>query len=199
MLPRRFDFSLKTVTIGDSGVGKTSFLHRIARNEWTGESRPTLGVDFLTTVITTETHTIQLQLWDTAGEELFRSVTRTYYRGACAAFILFDVTNPDSFTQVEHWLSDLTNAARSDVVKILVGNKSDLDTARRVTFEEAEALAHRLNLKYFEVSAKTGSAVNDCLLACVNELEALISTGVYNFSPKPAIETPEPQGPVRCC
>lgn len=82
MLGHRFDYSLKIVVLGDSGVGKTCFLFRFVRDEWESDSHPTLGVEFLAKTVETETHRIQLQLWDTAGQELFRAVTRGYYRGS---------------------------------------------------------------------------------------------------------------------
>ena len=133
MLGHKFDYSLKVVVVGDSGVGKTCFLLRFVRDQWEGETQPTLGVEFLTKVVSTETHRIQLQLWDTAGQELFRSVTRGYYRGSAGAIVVFSLTSQDSFTNVAQWIQDIKELARSDVVTVLIGNKSDWVDDRKVS------------------------------------------------------------------
>lgn len=178
-----FDFSLKVVVIGDSCVGKTSLLYRIVRDEWTEKTQPTLGVEFMMKTVKTENHVMQLQMWDTAGHEIFRSVTKTYYRGAAAALILFDLSSTDSFAAADHWLRDVNDMARDDVVKILIGNKADLVEERRVNKEDAEAYAAEHNMTYFEVSAKTGENVPAVIEECVKQLEALVTNGAFNFSP----------------
>ena len=150
MLGHKFDYSLKIVVVGDSGVGKTCLLLRFVRDQWEGETQPTLGVEFLTKVVETEEHHIQLQLWDTAGQELFRSVTRGYYRGAAGALIVFDLTSRDSFNSVERWYQDLKEVASADVITALIGNKSDLEDKRDVSKEEAQQYADEHGMKYFE-------------------------------------------------
>lgn len=178
-----FDFSLKVVVIGDSAVGKTSFLYRIVRDEWTEKTQPTLGVEFMMKNVKTENHIMQLQMWDTAGHEIFRSVTKTYYRGAAAALILFDLSCEDSFTATSNWIKDVSEMARPDVVKILVGNKTDLVQERKVKREDAEEYAQANGMKYFEVSAKTGENVELVVNECVKQLESLVTNGAFNFSP----------------
>ena len=157
MLGRKFDYSLKVIVVGDSGVGKTCLLVRYIRNLFDEESQPTLGVEFMTKIVTTEKHKIQLQLWDTAGQELFRSVTRGYYRGSAGAFLVFDITNRDTFDNIGRWLQDIKDVARSDVVTLLIGNKSDKADQRQVSTEEAQDFAKKNSMQYFETSAKTGS------------------------------------------
>ena len=167
MQMRNFDFSVKTIVVGDSGVGKTCLLLRFIRDAFDESSQPTLGVEFMTKIVQTERHRIELQLWDTAGQELFRSVTRGYYRGSAGAFLVFDLTQRSSFENIARWLHDITEVARKDVVKILIGNKSDLEEIREITKEEAEEFARANDMTYFETSAKTGenvaNAINKCL------------------------------------
>ena len=183
MLGRKFDYSLKVVVVGDSGVGKTCMLIRFVRDQFDEESQPTLGVEFLTKIVETGRSKIQLQLWDTAGQELFRSVTRGYYRGSAGALLVFDLTNRDSFDNIERWLRDIRDVARSDVVTLLIGNKADLPDKRQVTTEEAEAFAKAHGMQYFETSAKTGANIKSSIDACVSVIEKNVDDGAYQVTP----------------
>jgi small GTP-binding protein len=178
-IQRKFDFSLKLVVVGDSGVGKSCFLGRFVHDTYEPEAQPTLGVEFLTKVVSTATHSIQLQMWDTAGQELFRSVTRGYYRGSAAALLVFDLTSRDSFENIKKWLQDVHDVARNDVVTLLIGNKSDLVDGRQVTFDEAQSFANFNSMQYFETSAKTGANVSESVEAIVAVLEKKVEAGDY--------------------
>jgi small GTP-binding protein len=183
MLGRKFDYSLKVVVVGESGVGKTCFLIRFVRDMFEEESASTLGVEFLTKIVQTEHHRIQLQLWDTAGQEIFRSVTRGYYRGSAGALVVFDLTNRDSFDSVPRWLRDVRDVARSDVVTMLIGNKSDLPAKRSVSAEEAADFAKKNSMQYFETSALTGENITQAVDACVAVIEKNVDDGAYEFEP----------------
>jgi small GTP-binding protein len=185
MIGRKFDFSLKIVVVGDSGVGKTCLLLRYVRDVYDPDTQPTLGVEFMTKILETERHRIQLQLWDTAGQELFRSVTRGYYRGSAGAFLVFDLSNHDSFEHIGRWLHDVKEVARLDVVAILLGNKADLADKRDVTAEEAGQFAREHNMRYFETSAKTGGQILEAVNACVAVIERYVQDGVYEVAPNP--------------
>ena len=201
MLGHKFDYSLKVVVVGDSGVGKTCFLFRFVRDQWEGETQPTLGVEFLTKVVSTETHRIQLQLWDTAGQELFRSVTRGYYRGSAGAIVVFSLTSQDSFNNVAQWIQDIKEVARSDVVTILIGNKSDLVDERKVSREEAEKFAKEHGMEYYETSAKTGEGIIDAVNGCVKLIEQKVADGTYEVNQNGTEEIsfhPEPKQ-KSCC
>jgi small GTP-binding protein len=193
MLGHRFDYSLKIVVIGDSGVGKTCLLLRFVRNEWDADSQPTLGVEFLAKVVNTDNHRIQLQLWDTAGQELFRSVTRGYYRGSAGALIVFDLTSRESFVNVDQWLRDLREVARPDLTIALIGNKVDLVALRDVSREEAQEYAERNKLAYFETSAKTGDFIESAVADCVVQIERKVNDGVFN--PASNLEPPPFRAP----
>lgn len=183
MLGRKFDYSLKVVVVGDSGVGKTCLLIRYIRNLFDEETQPTLGVEFMTKIVSTERHKIQLQLWDTAGQELFRSVTRGYYRGSAGALLVFDITKRDSFENIGRWLQDIKDVARSDVVTLLIGNKSDMGEERQVPTEEAQEFAKKNGMQYFETSAKTGSNIVESIDACVAIIEKNVDDGAYEVTP----------------
>jgi small GTP-binding protein len=181
VLPRKFDYSLKIVVVGDSGVGKSCFLIRYVRDTFDEDSQPTLGVEFLTKVVQAGNQRVQLQLWDTAGQELFRSVTTGYYRGSAGAVVMFDLTSQDSFDNVDRWLQDVRDVARSDVVALLVGNKSDLDN-RNVTTQEAESYAKAHSMQYFETSAKSGTNVSKAIEAVVATIQKNVDAGVYKIA-----------------
>jgi small GTP-binding protein len=201
MIGRKFDFSLKLVVVGDSGVGKTCILLRYVRNVFDPDTQTTLGVEFMTKIVETEQHRIQLQLWDTAGQELFRSVTRGYYRGSAGAFIVFDITNHDTFDHITRWLHDIREVARSDVVTVLLGNKGDLAERREVTREEAERLAQANKMKYFETSAKTGQQLKEAIEEVIGVIEKYVADGAYDVTPSPGPQQflePEPDKGCPC-
>jgi small GTP-binding protein len=202
MLGQRFDYSLKIVVIGDSGVGKTCLLLRFVRNEWEPDSQPTLGVEFLAKVVNTDNHRIQLQLWDTAGQELFRSVTRGYYRGSAGALVLFDLTSRHSFVSVDRWLRDLREVARPDLSIALIGNKVDLADRREVSLEEAREYAERNKIAYFETSAKSGDGVESAVNECVGQIEKKVDDGMLSLAPNleqtPLRTRPPPRASCIC-
>lgn len=199
MIGRKFDYSLKVVAVGESGVGKTCLLIRFVRDQFDDNSQSTLGVEFMSKIIQTEKNRIQLQLWDTAGQELFRSVTRGYYRGSAGALILFDLANRDSFENVEKWLQDIRDVAREDVVIVLIGNKADLAAKRQVSREEAEEFARKCNMSYYEVSAKTGENVQQAISSCVEQIEKNLITTDFQPNVTDSINFKDDEPAKGCC
>jgi small GTP-binding protein len=181
MMPKKFDFSLKIIAVGNGGVGKTSFLRRFVGKEFSPEEPHTIGVDFMTRVVKTETHCIQLQFWDTAGQEKFRFLVKSYFRAAAAALVLFDLTARDSFTDLGAWITDVREMGLDQVILVLIGHKSDLEVRREISSGEAKAFAEENHALYFEASAKTGENVSEAVDACVARIETLVAEGVYNF------------------
>jgi len=151
----------KLLLIGDSGVGKSSLLHRFADDIYTDSYISTIGVDFKIKTMNVGDKMVKLQIWDTAGEERFRTITSSYYRGAQGIIVVYDITDVDSFNNVKQWLSEIDRYASENVDKLLVGNKSDLEPARQVTKAMAEEFAESLQVKCIETSAKESSNVDD--------------------------------------
>uniref|UniRef100_A0A4W5LS69 Ras-related protein Rab-25 n=1 Tax=Hucho hucho TaxID=62062 RepID=A0A4W5LS69_9TELE len=121
------DFLFQTlVLIGDSGVGKSNLLSRFTRNEFNLESKSTIGVEFATRSIHVEGKTVKAQIWDTAGQERYRAITSAYYRGAVGALLVYDIAKHLTYENAERWLKELQDHADSNIVIMLVGNKSDL-------------------------------------------------------------------------
>jgi Ras-related protein Rab-11A len=134
------------VLIGDSGVGKSNLLSRFTRNEFNLDSKSTIGVEFATRSIQVDSKTIKAQIWDTAGQERYRAITSAYYRGAVGALLVYDISKHQTYDNVNRWLKELRDHADSNIVIMLVGNKSDLRHLRAVPTEEAKQFASKFPL-----------------------------------------------------
>ncbi|XP_068425710.1 RAB11a, member RAS oncogene family, like [Clinocottus analis] len=154
-----YDYLFKVVLIGDSGVGKSNLLSRFTRNEFNLESKSTIGVEFATRSIQVEGKTVKAQIWDTAGQERYRAITSAYYRGAVGALLVYDIAKHLTYENAERWLKELQDHADSNIVIMLVGNKSDLRHLRAVPTDEAKALAEKHGLSFLETSALDSSNV----------------------------------------
>ncbi|XP_012673510.1 RAB11a, member RAS oncogene family, like [Clupea harengus] len=154
-----YDYLFKVVLIGDSGVGKSNLLSRFTRNEFNLESKSTIGVEFATRSIQVEGKTIKAQIWDTAGQERYRAITSAYYRGAVGALLVYDIAKHLTYENAERWLKELQDHADSNIVIMLVGNKSDLRHLRAVPTDEAKAFAEKHGLSFLETSALDSSNV----------------------------------------
>jgi len=167
-----YDLLFKLLLIGDSGVGKSSILVRFVDNEF-DEDRPcTIGVDFKNKKLMCRGSKVSLQIWDTAGQEKFRSLTSSYYRGTEGIILVYDVTDRDSFKDIEQiWLREIDlYSTKKDVVKLLVGNKIDLPN-RQVSKEEARDFARNHNLAmYIETSAKTKNGIQQAFVELVEKI-----------------------------
>ncbi|XP_063169897.1 ras-related protein Rab-6B-like isoform X2 [Candoia aspera] len=146
----------KLVFLGEQSVGKTSLITRFMYDSFDNTYQATIGIDFLSKTMYLEDRTIRLQLWDTAGQERFRSLIPSYIRDSAAAIIVFDLTNLNSFQQTSKWIDDVRTERGSDVIIMLVGNKTDLADKRQITTEEGEQRAKELSVMFIETSAKTG-------------------------------------------
>jgi len=150
-----YDFLFKITIIGDSGVGKSSILLRFTDDDFEEGQPCTIGVDFKTKTMELNGKTINLSIWDTAGQEKFRSLTSSYYRGTHGIILVYDVSKRSTFTSIEHWLEEVENYATSpDVIKLLVANKIDMPE-REITKEEGIKFAKQKAMLYIECSAKT--------------------------------------------
>ncbi|KAJ7324971.1 hypothetical protein JRQ81_017991, partial [Phrynocephalus forsythii] len=136
--------------------GKTSLITRFMYDSFDNTYQATIGIDFLSKTMYLEDRTVRLQLWDTAGQERFRSLIPSYIRDSTVAVVVYDITNLNSFQQTSKWIDDVRTERGSDVIIMLVGNKTDLADKRQITIEEGEQRAKELNVMFIETSAKTG-------------------------------------------
>ena len=169
-----FDFLFKVVLIGDTGVGKSNLLSRFTRNEFTYDSKTTIGVEFATKNIPVDGNkVVKAQIWDTAGQERYRAITSAYYRGAVGALLVYDISRSSTFDNVERWLKELRDHADSNIVIMLVGNKSDLSHKRQVETETALEYATKNKLAFIETSAMESVGVDDGFTRIVAEIYKL--------------------------
>ncbi|XP_029456471.1 LOW QUALITY PROTEIN: ras-related protein Rab-37 [Rhinatrema bivittatum] len=166
------DITCKVMMLGDSGVGKTSFLIQFKDGAFlSGTFIATVGIDFRNKIVTIDGVKVKLQIWDTAGQERFRSVTHAYYRDAQALLLLYDITSKTSFDNIRAWLTEIHEYAQKDVVIMLLGNKADVNNERVIRAEDGETLAREYGVPFMETSAKTGMNVELAFLAIAKELK----------------------------
>ncbi|CAG5100442.1 Oidioi.mRNA.OKI2018_I69.XSR.g16999.t1.cds [Oikopleura dioica] len=146
----------KVVFLGKQSVGKTSLITRFMYDSFDNTYQATIGIDFLSKTMYLEDRTVRLQLWDTAGHERFRSLIPSYIRDSTVAVVVYDVANVNSFQQTSKWIDDVRAERGTDVIIMLVGNKTDLSDKRQVSVDEGERKAAELNVMFIETSAKTG-------------------------------------------
>ena len=169
---KKYDYIFKLILIGSSGVGKSSILQRYVQKIFNAEYTCTIGVDFFMKTIIIRDKSIKLQLWDTAGTEKFKSITTGYYRGANAAFVVFDLTSKPSFDSVSEWIENYYKYSNPDSEKhvVLIGNKSDLKENREITQEQIDSFVMNNKIKYFETSAKNGENIDECFYFIAEKL-----------------------------
>ena len=151
-------------------VGKTSVILRYIEGDFSENVMSSIGVDFKTKQLEIDEQYIKLQIWDTAGHEKFRTITTSYYKSAQAIIILYDITEQSSFEHIKYWLIEIEKFAKQGVLKILVGNKKDLEEKRQVSKEDVESFAQQNGIKYIEVSAKNNINIEELFLHIVKTL-----------------------------
>ncbi|XP_044528313.1 ras-related protein Rab-3A [Gracilinanus agilis] len=151
---QNFDYMFKILIIGNSSVGKTSFLFRYADDSFTPAFVSTVGIDFKVKTIYRNEKRIKLQIWDTAGQERYRTITTAYYRGAMGFILMYDITNEESFNAVQDWSTQIKTYSWDNAQVLLVGNKCDMEDERIVSSERGRQLAEHLGFEFFEASAK---------------------------------------------
>ncbi|KAM9271886.1 ras-related protein Rab-43 [Cariama cristata] len=167
-----YDFLFKLVLIGDASVGKTCLVQRFKTGAFAERQGSTIGVDFTMKSLEIQGKRVKLQIWDTAGQERFRTITQSYYRSANGAILAYDISKRGSFLSIPRWIEDVRKYAGSNIVQLLIGNKSDLSDLREVQLEEAQSLAEHYDniICAIETSAKDSSNVEQAFVKMATEL-----------------------------
>lgn len=177
-----YSYLFKYIIIGDTGVGKSCLLLQFTDKRFQPVHDLTIGVEFGARMVTIDNKHIKLQIWDTAGQESFRSITRSYYRGAAGALLVYDITRRDTFKHLSRWLDEARQHSQSNMVIMLIGNKNDLEHRRAVSFEEGKAFAAEHGLIFMETSAKTAYNVEEAFINTAKKILENIVSGVIDVS-----------------
>jgi len=173
-----YAYLFKYIIIGDTGVGKSCLLLQFTDKRFQPVHDLTIGVEFGARMITVDGNKqIKLQIWDTAGQESFRSITRSYYRGAAGALLVYDITRRDTFNHLTRWLDEARTHSQSNMVIMLIGNKSDLEHRRAVSTDEGREFAQKHGLIFMETSAKTAANVENSFIDTATQIHGNILSG----------------------
>lgn len=166
-----YDYLIKMLLIGDSGVGKSCLLLRFSDDSFTPSFITTIGIDFKIRTIELDGKRIKLQIWDTAGQERFRTITTAYYRGAMGILLVYDVTDDKSFHNIRNWIRNIEQHASENVNKILIGNKCDLVDKKVIDTSRGQALADEYGIKFMETSAKNSINVDESFINLARDIK----------------------------
>lgn len=203
-----YDYLYKFIILGDSNCGKTSLLTRYIDNVVEYEEyNPTIGVDFKVKIVQSNGKHIKINIWDTAGQEKFKSIISYYYKNVAAAILLFDVTNRSSFDSIPAWIEEIKlNCELSDKIPmVLIGNKNDKISKRKVTVSEANKFADTFNMEYFETNIYNWDEINDAFINLVDKTtdyyitNNVASQGVKNYSIEIQDNEDKKSKMVDCC
>ena len=204
-----YSYLFKYIIIGDTGVGKSCLLLQFTDKRFRHDHDLTIGVEFGSRMIRLDEKDIKLQIWDTAGQESFRSITRSYYRGAAGALLVYDITRRDTFTHLTTWLQDARENGNIDMIITLVANKVDLDSRRVVSTEEGQKFAKDNGLLFVEASAKTSTNVEEAFCQTAQNIYSKVKDGSLDISSETSgvrigpsavsLNRPLPQPKSTCC
>lgn len=162
--------AIKLVLLGDSGVGKTSIVTQYVSGSAPENVNPTIGAAFVTKDVSIDGQNLELLIWDTAGQEVYRGLAPMYYRSALIAFIVYDVTKSDSFDSVSYWIRELKTNVEENIVILVCGNKIDMEDKRTVEYSTAQNMAQENGALYAETSATTGTGVERMFQLAISTL-----------------------------
>jgi len=174
-----YDHMFRYIIVGDMAVGKSCLLLQFTDHKFRHQHELTIGVEFGGKTIEVKNKNIKIQIWDTAGQEAFQAITRTYYKGAIGALLVYDITKHDTFDHINKWINEVKNNGSKDIVCMLIGNKKDLEEERQVKYEEGKEIADKNNMLFLETSAKTSENVQECFyLSAEKILDQISKTGI---------------------
>jgi Ras-related protein Rab-43 len=172
-----FDYLFKIVFVGDMGIGKTCVVQRFKNGTYIEKQGTTIGVDFTMKTLIIDGKRVKLQIWDTGGQERFRTITQSYYRSANGIILCYDITCRQSFESLIRWMDDVSKFAVPNVAKVLIATKADLADSRAVEHEEGDQLARTHNMAFMEVSSKNNYNIDNVFLELASQLKSQYDSG----------------------
>ena len=202
-----YEFMFKVVLVGDMSVGKTNIIAKYLKNDFSEDYKTTIGVEFHSKIAKVEGHVVKAQIWDTCGQERFKSITDSYYRGAKGAFVVYDITRKNTFESVDSWISALRSAADKNLNIIIIGNKSDLEDQRQVETEQGEEKAQNNEAAFMETSAYSGdnidkafdNMITDVYNKCKSEMLANVEIDIGKSKDINLNQNKEDKKGKKCC
>ena len=177
----QFDYLLKYIIIGDSSVGKSNIISVYRDGTFNEKKQPSIGVEFIAKNIRINDTIFRLQIWDTAGQESFLSMVRVYYKNSSCVFIVYDITEKETFDHVEFWLNEIKKEAPESIHYVLIGNKNDLEEKRQIKYEEGKDFAEKHKMMFFEISAKNKINIDKIFQESTEYIYNNIDKGLYNL------------------
>ena len=165
-----YDLLYKIVIIGDTNVGKSNILSRYLTNEFTSNTKSTVGVELGIKFLKIKNTSTKIQIWDTAGQERYQAITSSYFRGSDGCFIVYDITNETSFNNIEKWFDKIHEENDKEIPVIIVGNKCDLENERKIPTEKAKEKAQNLKCAFYETSALKAINIEQIFEELVNTI-----------------------------
>ena len=194
--------TFKILLVGDGAVGKTSLVRRLCRGTYSGTTEETVGVEFMPHEIVIDDIPIKLQIWDTAGQEQYRSLGRAYYRCAVGVLLVFAIDNHNSFESLERWLTDVRSLCHPHARILLVASKSDLEEQRKITKKEISTFVDTFNLEYIESSAKDNVNVEEAFYKLARDVLNAVRLNEIQVAQTPPQLNSKPKNekkPDSCC
>ena len=183
------NYKFKVVVVGDSGVGKTNLIKRFINNEFKSDSKATVGVEILSKNFIINNEIFKIEIWDTAGQERYKSITTAYYKGAKGAMIIYDVTNQNSFNNVDKWFNEIKDKASKNINLIMIGNKTDLDDKKVVSSEDSLDKAKNFDIPVMETSALNASNVKEAFYLILKEMYKSVKSMMQENEKKDGVDT----------
>ena len=200
MKEESYDYLVKVLMVGESGVGKTCLIQRFIKNEFSTNHLSTIAIDFKMKLLKIRGSNIKMQIWDTAGQERFNTLTSGFFKGSDGIILTYSVIDKNSFENIHKWMVQVKSLAPTDVKVILVGNKSDFSEEREITYEEGKKMADKYNLIFFETSAKSGENVQLVFKIMGEEVrEKIINNPPQIYSSTTFNDTINQSNKKKCC
>ncbi len=181
-MANNYNYLFKYIIIGDPSVGKSNLLMKFANNKFTEDYQSTIGVEFGAKNIRLNDQVYRIQIWDTAGQENFRSITRAYFKKCVCAMVVYDITSKESFEHIQNWIDDVHEQSPKTVLIVLIGNKIDLEERRVISTDEGNDFATQNGLIFMETSAKTGERVDEIFEISAKEIEKKMGENYYDLN-----------------